>query len=256
MTDLNGKTALVTGASRGIGRAIAERLARDGAVVAVHYGTREAEARDAVESIEAAGGNAFPVHAEFGVNGIEAEVDTLFRELDATLDDKPLDILVNNAGILDATPIEAVTPDAFERTFEINVEAPFFVVQGALPLLREGGRIINISSATTRIASPFLHYAMSKGAIDALSRTLAQQLGPRGITVNSVAAGVVDTDTAAWLDSSPEMRAQVTSTIALGRIGEAADIADVVAFLASDDARWITGQSIEASGGQWLGPGG
>jgi 3-oxoacyl-[acyl-carrier protein] reductase len=256
MSDLSGKTALVTGASRGIGRAIAERLARDGALVAVHYGTREAEARDVVESIEGRGGNAFPIRTEFGVNGVGAEVETLFRELDATLDEKPLDILVNNAGILDATPIEAVTPDAFERSFEINVEAPFFVVQRALPRLREGGRIINISSATTRIASPFLHYAMSKGAIDVLSRTLAQQLGPRGITVNSVDAGVVDTDTAAWLDSSPEMRAQVTSTIAFGRIGEAADIADVVAFLVSDDARWITGQSIEASGGQWLGPGG
>ena len=256
MSDLSGKTALVTGASRGIGRAIAERLAGDGALVAVHYGTREAEARDAVESIEGRGGNAFPIRTEFGVNGLGAEVETLFRELDAMLDDEPLDILVNNAGILDATPIEAVTPDAFERTFEINVEAPFFVVQGALPRLGEGGRIINISSATTRIASPFLHYAMSKGAIDALSRTLAQQLGPRGITVNSVTAGVMDTDMGAWLDSSPEMRAQVTSTIALGRIGEPGDIADVVAFLASDDARWITGQSIEASGGQWLGPGG
>src|SRR4030095_11729971 len=133
------------------------------------------------------------------------------------------DILVNNAGILDATPIEAVTPDAFERSFGINVEAPFFVVQRALTRLRDGGRIINISSATTRIASPFLHYAMSKGAIDALSRTLAQQLGPRGITVNGVAAGVVDTDTAAWLDSSPDLRAPVSSTIPLGRHGDGAD---------------------------------
>jgi len=256
MSDLSGKTALVTGASRGIGRAIAERLAREGALVAVHYGRREAEARDVVESIEGRGGNAFPIRTEFGVDGLGAEVETLFRELDATLDDKPLDILVNNAGILDGTPLEALTPDAFERSFKINVEAPFFVVQRALPRVPEGGRIINISSATTRIASPFLHYAMGKGAIDVLSRTLAQQLGPRRITVNSVSAGVVDTDTAAWLDSSPEMRAQVTSTIALGRIGEAADIADVVVFLASDDARWITGESIEASGGQWLGPGG
>jgi 3-oxoacyl-[acyl-carrier protein] reductase len=253
MSDLSGKTALVTGASRGIGRAIAERLARDGTRVAVHYGTREAEAREVVESIKAAGGEAFAVGTEFGVNGVGAEVETLFRELDAALDDRPLDILVNNAGILDGTPIEALTPDAFERSFKINVEAPFFVVQRALPRLPEGGRIINISSATTRIASPFLHYAMGKGAIDVFSRTLAQQLGPRGITVNSVSAGVVDTDTAAWLDSSPEMRAQVTSTIASGRIGEAAD---VVVFLASDDARWITGDSIEASGGQWLGPGG
>jgi NAD(P)-dependent dehydrogenase (short-subunit alcohol dehydrogenase family) len=97
---------------------------------------------------------------------------------------------------------------------------------------------------------------MGKGAIDVLSRTLAQQLGPRGITVNSVTAGVVDTDMGAWLDSAPDLRAQVSATVALGRIGQAVDVADVVAFLASDDARWVTGQSIEASGGQWLGPGG
>jgi 3-oxoacyl-[acyl-carrier protein] reductase len=256
MNNLNGKTALVTGASRGVGRAVAERLARDGAVVGVHYGTRAAEARDVVGSIEAGGGKAVPIHTEFGVNGIQAEVDTLFREFDARLDDTSLDVLVNNAGILDGTPIERVTPQAFDRSFEINVRAPFFVVQRALPRLRAGGRIINISSAVTRIASPFLHYAMGKGAIDVLSRTLAQQLGPRGITVNSVTAGVVDTDMGAWLDSAPDLRARVSSTVALGRIGEAGDVADVVAFLASDDARWITGQSIEASGGQWLGPGG
>jgi 3-oxoacyl-[acyl-carrier protein] reductase len=256
VTDLNGKTALVTGASRGVGRAIAERLARDGAVVAVHYGTREADARDVVESIEAGGGKAFAIHAEFGVNGIEAEVDKLFGEFDAALDDTSLDILVNNAGILDGTPIDQVTPQAFDRSYGITVRAPFFLVQRALPRLREGGRIINISSAVTRIASPFVHYAMGKGAIDVLTRTLAQQLGPRGITVNCVAPGVVDTEMGAWLDSAPDLRAQVTSTVALGRIGQAADVADVVAFLASDDARWITGQSLEASGGTWLGPGG
>jgi 3-oxoacyl-[acyl-carrier protein] reductase len=255
MSDLSGKRALVTGASRGIGRAIAERLARDGAIVAIHYGTREAEARAVVESIQARGGNAFPIHTEFGVNGIEAEVDSLFQELEAALGESSFDILANNAGILDGTPIEQVTPEAFDRSFEINVRAPFFVIQRALPRLREGGRIINISSATTRIASPFLHYAMGKGAIDVLSRTLAQQLGPRGITVNSVAAGVVDTDMGAWLDSAPELRAQISSTVALGRIGQARDVADVVAFLASNDARWVTGQLIEASGGQWLGPG-
>jgi 3-oxoacyl-[acyl-carrier protein] reductase len=256
MNNLNGKTALVTGASRGIGRAVAERLARDGAVVGVHYGTRAAEARDVVGSIEAGGGKAVPIHTEFGVNGIQAEVDTLFREFDARLDDTSLDDLVNNAGILDGTPIERVTPQAFDRSFEINVRAPFFLVQRALPRLRENGRIINISSAVTRIASPFLHYAMGKGAIDVLSRTLAQQLGPRGVTVNTVTPGVVDTDMGAWVDSAPDLRAQVSSTVALGRIGQAADIADVVAFLASDDARWVTGQSIEASGGQWLGPAG
>src|SRR5262249_55202224 len=124
----------------------------------------------------------------------------------------------------------------------------------ALPRMRDGGRIINISSATTRIASPFVHYAMGKGAIDVLSRTLAQQLGPRGITVNSVSAGVIETDMGAWLDGAPDLRAQVSATVALGRIGQPGDIADVVAFLASDDGRWVTGQSIEVSGGQWLGP--
>jgi 3-oxoacyl-[acyl-carrier protein] reductase len=256
MTNLNGKNALVTGASRGIGRAIAERLARDGALVAVHYATREADAQAVVESIESNGGKAVAISTEFGVNGVEPEVDALFRDVDVALGNAALDILVNNAGILDGTPIEQVTADTFDRSFAINVRAPFFVLQRALPRLREGGRIINISSAVTRIASPFVHYAMGKGAIDVLSRTLAQQLGPRGITVNSVTAGVVDTDMGAWLDSSPDLRAQVSSTVALGRIGQAGDIADVVAFLASDDARWITGQSIEASGGQWLGPGG
>jgi 3-oxoacyl-[acyl-carrier protein] reductase len=256
MTDLNGKKALVTGASRGIGRAIAERLARDGALVAVHYGTREADAQAVVESIERGGGKAFAIATEFGVDGIEPEVDALFRDLDHELGDARLDILVNNAGILDGTPIEQVTPESFDRSFAINVRAPFFVLQRALPRLPDGGRVINISSAVTRIASPFVHYAMGKGAIDVLSRTLAQQLGPRGITVNTVTAGVVDTDMGAWVDSAPDLRAQVSSTVALGRIGQAGDIADVVAFLASDDARWITGQSIEASGGQWLGPGG
>jgi 3-oxoacyl-[acyl-carrier protein] reductase len=256
MPKLNGKTALVTGASRGIGRAIAERLARDGALVGVHYATREADAQAVVEAIESNGGKAAAIATEFGIDGVEPEVEALFRDVDRALGNAALDILVNNAGIFDGTPIEQVTADTFDRSFAINVRAPFFVLQRALPRLREGGRIINISSAVTRIASPFVHYAMGKGAIDVLSRTLAQQLGPRGITVNSVTAGVVDTDMGAWLDSAPDLRAQVSSTVALGRIGQAGDIADVVAFLASDDARWITGQSIEASGGQWLGPGG
>jgi 3-oxoacyl-[acyl-carrier protein] reductase len=164
------------------------------------------------------GGKAFAIATEFGMDGTEPEVGALFRDLDLTLGDG-LDILVNNAGILDGTPIEQVTADAFDRSFAVNVRAPFFVLQRALPRLREGGRIINISSAVTRIASPFLHYAMGKGAIDVLSRTLAQQLGPRGITINSVMAGVVDTDMGAWLDSAPDLRAQVSSTIARGRIG-------------------------------------
>jgi 3-oxoacyl-[acyl-carrier protein] reductase len=256
VTDLTGRTALVTGASRGIGRAVAERLAADGAIVAAHYASNEAAAREVVASIEVAGGRAVPIRAEFGTDGVEAEVETLFAGLERVLDGEPLDMLVNNAGILEASPIDQVTPEVFDRSFSINVRTPFFVLQRALPVMRDGGRIINISSAVTRIASPFLHYAMGKGAIEALGLTLAQQLGPRGITVNNVRAGVVDTEMGAWLDAAPDLRQAVTSTVALGRIANPDDIADVVAFLASDGGRWITGQSIEASGGQWLGPAG
>jgi 3-oxoacyl-[acyl-carrier protein] reductase len=251
MGDLTGKTALVTGASRGIGRAIAVRLAADGARVAVHYGSNEAAAKATVATIEQAGGLAFSIRAQLGV---DSDVDTLLAGLDAELGGAPLDILINNAGILDSTPLEQVTPEVFDRSYEVNVRAPFFIIQRALPLLRDGGRIINLSSAVTRIASPFTHYAMNKGAIEALSHTLAQALGPRGITVNTVAPGVIDTDMGAWMHSSAEVEAAIVSTTALGRVGQPADVADVVAFLASHDARWVTGVTIEASGGQWLGP--
>jgi 3-oxoacyl-[acyl-carrier protein] reductase len=251
MTDLIGKTALVTGASRGIGRAIAERLAADGALVAVHYGHSEAAAKEVVARIEQAGGRAFAIHAELGTGD---DVETLLASLEQGLAGQPLDILVNNAGILDATPLEQLTQDAFDRSFAINVRAPLFIIQRALPLLRNGGRIVNISSAVTRIAGPFLHYAMAKGAIEVLTTTLAQALGARGITVNTVTPGVVDTDMGAWVHTAPQIEAAVVSTIALGRIGQPDDIADIVAFLASSDARWITGAAIDASGGQWLGP--
>jgi NAD(P)-dependent dehydrogenase (short-subunit alcohol dehydrogenase family) len=253
MVDLTGRTALVTGASRGIGRAIAERLGAEGALVAVHYASNDEAASDVVAAIERAGGSAFPIGADFGLNG---GVEKLFAGLVAGLGGHPLDILVNNAGILDATPLEHVTPDGFDHSFAVNVRAPFFLTQRALPLMRDGGRIVNISSAVTRIASPFVHYAMGKGAIEVLAHTLAQQLGRRRITVNSVTPGVVDTDMGSWVDSAPGIREGVVSTVALGRIGRPADIADVVAFLASDRARWITGQTLDASGGAWLGPGG
>src|SRR5262245_8978185 len=152
MSDLTGRTALVTGASRGIGRAIAERLARDGALVAVHYGSQEAAAKDVVAGIAAAGGRAFPVRAELGVPG---DVDQRFEALDAGLREHgagpELDILVNNAAIGLPGTVDEVAPDDFERVFAVNVRAPFFLVQRALPRLRDGGRIVNISSGVTRI---------------------------------------------------------------------------------------------------------
>jgi 3-oxoacyl-[acyl-carrier protein] reductase len=251
VSDMSTKTALVTGASRGIGRAIAERLGRDGALVAVHYGQNESAAKETLATIEQHGGKGFLVQAELGVEG---DADGLLAGLRAGLGGRRLDILVNNAGILDPGPFGATTAEDFDRSYAVNVRAPFFIIQRALPLLSDGGRIINISSAVTRIASPFVHYAMNKGAIEAMSRTLAQALGARGITVNTVAPGVVDTDMGAWVYSSPEIEAAVTSTVALRRIGQPADVADVVSFLASPASRWITGVVIDASGGQWLGP--
>jgi 3-oxoacyl-[acyl-carrier protein] reductase len=251
MGALTGKAALVTGASRGIGRAIAERLGRDGAEVAVHYGSNESAAAETIASIEAAGGQAFPVRAELGVEG---DVDTLFAALKKGLDGRPLDILVNNAAIVtyEAT-IDDATPEQFEREFAINVRAPFFITQRALPLLRDGGRIINISSGVTWFATPQIVYSMTKGALNVLGRSLANVVGARGITVNNVSPGITDTDMNSWLHESVEAKSDVTQYVALDRIGEAPDIADAVAFFASEDSRWITGQTVEVNGGLWLG---
>lgn len=251
MGTLTEKTALVTGASRGIGRAIAERLGAEGALVGVHYGTNDATAKEVMATIEAAGGQTFPIRVRFGTPG---DVEDLDHTVEAALGDRRLDILVNNAGTLDPTPFGQVSPEAFDASMTVNVRAPFLVTQRLLPRLADGGRVVFVSSAVTRIASPFTHYAMGKASLEALARTLANPLGARGITVNAVAPGVVDTDMGAWLDSAPGLREAVTSTVALGRIAGPADVADVVAFLVSDDGRWVTGQTIEASGGQWLGP--
>ena len=251
MTSLTGKTALVTGASRGIGRAIAQRLAADGATVAVHYGSNDAAAAETIDAIHAAGGEAFAVRAQLGVDG---DVDTLFAALQDGLGGRPLDILVNNAAIAtyEAT-IDQATPEQFDREFAINVRAPFFITQRALPLLRDGGRIINISSGVTWFATPQIVYSMTKGALNVLGRSLANIVGERGITVNNVSPGITDTDMNSWLHESDDAASGVTSITALDRVGAAADIADAVAFFASDDSRWITGETVDVNGGLWLG---
>lgn len=252
MSNLTDRTALVTGASRGIGRAIATRLAAEGALVVVHYGSNQAAADETVAAIRDAGGQAFAVRAELGVPG---DVDTLFEGLAAGLDGRPLDILVNNAAtIAYAATIDAATPDDFDRQFAINVRAPFFITQRALGVMRDGGRIINVSSGVTWFATPETVYAMTKGALNVFGRSLAQQLGPRGITVNTVSPGITATEMNTWLDTEPERARQVSAMVALGRAGQPADIGDAVAFFASDDARWITGQTVEVNGGLLLGP--
>ena len=251
MTQLNGKTALVTGASRGIGRAIAERLAADGALVAVHYGFDDAAAHATVAAIEEAGGHAFPVRAELGVPG---DIDAVFSGLERGLAGRPLDILVNNAAIIsyEAT-IENATQEQYDRVFNVNVRAPLFIVQRALRVMADGGRIINVSSGVTWFAIPEVVYSMSKGAMNVMTRSLALTQGRRGITVNTVSPGVTETDMNGWL-SNAEAQKKVAAMVALGRHGRPADIADAVAFFASNDGRWVSGQVLEVNGGLLLGP--
>ncbi|THA69993.1 SDR family oxidoreductase [Streptomyces sp. A0958] len=254
MGSLKGRTALVTGAGRGIGRAIANRLAADGALVAVHYGNDDASARATVEEIRAAGGRAFTVRAPLGAPD---DVAALYDVFDAGLGElgEPavLDVLVNNAGFNVRGEVTDVTPHDFDRLMAVHAKAPLFLVQQGLPRFREGGRIVNISSACTRVAMPTsLAYSMAKAALDALTRTLAKDLGPRQITVNSVAPGFVKTDLNQRRWATPEGEAAHAQRSVFGRMGRTADVADIVAFLASDDSRWVTGQCIDASGGTGL----
>ncbi|MFI6686415.1 SDR family NAD(P)-dependent oxidoreductase [Streptomyces sp. NPDC050485] len=255
MGELDGRTALVTGGSRGIGRAVALRLAADGALVAVHYGSDDAAAAETVARIAKTGGRAFAVQARFGESGA---VDRLFEGLTAGLAEHGadgLDILVNNAGIHSVSSIGQLTEEEFERLLAVNVSTPLFVVQRALPLLRDGGRIVNMGSAATRIANSIqIGYTVTKAALAALGPSLANELGRRGITVNTVEPGVILTDLIAPYAAAPEAVAGLESITALGRIGEPEDVADVVGFLASPQGRWVTGQSIDVSGGTYLGP--
>lgn len=254
MVALTGKTALVTGASRGIGRATAMRLARDGALVAVHYGSNEAAAAETVALIEQEGGRAFPLLGNLGGPG---DVESLYDRFDAALDKlggRPgLDILVNNAAVSISANIHTVSPENFDRQLAVNTKAPLFLIQQGLVRFRDGGRIINVSSAATRIAFPEnVVYALTKGAVETLTLALAKELGPRGITVNAVTPGFVATDMNARRRTTPEAVAELAAYSVFDRLGDVSDVADIVAFLASDESRWITGQRIDASGGSRL----
>jgi NAD(P)-dependent dehydrogenase (short-subunit alcohol dehydrogenase family) len=248
---LAGKTALVTGGGRGIGRAVTLRLARDGARVAVHYGSDEAAAKETVAAVEAAGGAAFALQARLGEPGDAAAV---WAGFDAQADH--LDILVNNAGVTGLrTPLSGLAEEDYEQVFAVNVRAPFFVTRLALERLRDGGRIINVSTGLTRgpVMPELIAYTAAKAALESITRSLAKELGPRAITVNTIAPGIVDTDmNAGWLRASEAARQGASAISALGRVGRPEDIADAVAFLASDDSRWVTGQWLDATGGSLL----
>jgi NAD(P)-dependent dehydrogenase (short-subunit alcohol dehydrogenase family) len=255
MTTLQNKTALVTGASRGIGRATAAALAKAGAHVLVHYGRSAQEAESLVSEIQSKGGRAKAISADLGTpNGAAV----LAEQVRSIVGDR-LDVLVLNAGISKAARIADYTVEDFDNLFATNVRSPFFLVQQLLPVLGEGSSIIAISSAVARavVGNPSLEnpsilaYASTKGALEILVKNWAAIFGPRGIRVNAVAPGVIDTDMSNF--TKTEAGREVTLGMqALKRIGKPEDIADVVAFVASDGARWITGASIAVDGGSKL----
>jgi 3-oxoacyl-[acyl-carrier protein] reductase len=248
MTSLANKTALVTGASSGMGRATALALAAGGARVIVHYGRNADEAKSVVDQIRQAGGRADAVAADLaapdGAHKLAAQVRDLIGGR--------LDVLVSNAGISKAAAIEDLTVEDFDNLFAVNVRAPYFLLQQLLPILSEGSSIVFVSSLGARAAVGTLSaYASTKGAINTLVKYFASALGPRGIRVNAVAPGVIDTDMSNFTKTE-DGRSVVIGMQALRRIGTPADLASVVAFLASDAARWITGDTIAVDGGSKL----
>jgi 3-oxoacyl-[acyl-carrier protein] reductase len=243
---LVGKVAVVTGSSRGIGAAIASRLAHEGASVVLHYGANREKADTLARAITAEGGQASVVQADLSrPDGAD--------QLASAISAPRIDILVNNAGIAPYVPFSETSPATFDEVMNVNVRAVFFLTQKLLPRIPDGGRIINISTAVTRTYFPagITAYAASKGFVDVLTLYLAGELGARNITVNTVAPGAIDTDMSAWV-RDPNGVATLKQIQALPGVGQPRDIAGVVAFLAGPDGRWTTGAVIDASGGTKL----
>jgi NAD(P)-dependent dehydrogenase (short-subunit alcohol dehydrogenase family) len=247
---LTDKTALVTGASRGIGRAIARRLADDGAHVLVHYNSSQSQADELVGEITAAGGSAEAVGAN--LENVDS-VNRLVADVKSRLGDRKLDVLVNNAGVLDYVNLGESDGSALDRLLAVNVRAPFQLTSGLIGSLADDARVLFTSSIVAKTVFPGISaYALTKGAIDTLTRYLAAELGERGIRVNAIAPGAIDTDMAADFVGTDEGKTQVKSIQALKRVGQPNDIANVAGFLAGPDSGWVTGQVIDVSGGSKL----
>jgi len=246
MSKLTGKVAVVTGASKGIGAAIAKSLAAEGASVVVNYAHSKAGADTVVAAITAAGGKAVAVHGDVSKAAeaqgiIEAAIKNYGR----------LDILVNNSGVYEFAPIEAITEDQFHKTFNVNVLGLLLATQAAVKHLGEGASIINIGSVASRITPPnSAVYTGTKGAVDAITGALSRELGPKKIRVNTISPGIVETEgthSGGWIGSEFEKAALAQTP--LGRVGQPNDIASIAVFLASEDSAWLTGERLLASGG-------
>ncbi|MFJ8795228.1 glucose 1-dehydrogenase [Streptomyces sp. NPDC102462] len=245
MAVLKGKTAVVTGGSRGIGRAIALRLARDGAAVVFTYARSRDAADEVVRQAEEAGGNVIPVRLDLADPGAAEELmETADRQLGG------LDILVNNAAThTEVVPIAQTEEADFDRVMAVNTKSVFLTMRYAARHMRDGGRIVNISTLNTVFPAPGnAPYAASKGALEQLTLVASRELGARGITVNTVSPGATDTDLLRGTNE-PEKLTMVIGMTSLGRLGQPEDVADIVAFLAGPDGRWLTGQNIRANGG-------
>lgn len=240
---MKGKVILVTGGSRGIGRAIARECGFRGALVAVNYATSRSSADEVVRGIEEGGGRAGSFQAD--VSKVK-EIETLFDQV--TDQFGGVDILVNNAGIMKNKPVEQVSEEEFEQIFAVNVKGLFFCCQQAARRMNPGGRIINIGTSVTRVMLPnYSTYAMSKGSVEQLTRVLAKELGPKGITVNTISPGPTDTELFRAGKTAEQIGA-LGAMSAFNRIGEPGDIARAVTLLISEDAGWISGQTIFVNG--------
>ncbi|WP_433708140.1 SDR family NAD(P)-dependent oxidoreductase [Paenibacillus illinoisensis] len=249
----SGKVALITGASRGMGAEIAKKLAAGGAeFIGVHYATNREAALKVVEDIKALGSKAVALEGELntGIDGVNKLWSSFEEAVRSEMGSVQLDILINNAGIAPEIAFEETSVEMFETVMNVNLKAPYFLTQAASNFIRKDGRIINISTGFTRVAGPERSiYAASKGGIETLTLALAPHFAAKGITVNAVRPGVTATDmNKDWL-ADPAVYAVAASKSALGRIGTTEDVADIVVFLASEEARWITGQFIDATGG-------
>lgn len=248
------KIALITGGSRGLGRAIAMQLARSGADVVLTYREKREEADAVAAEIRALGRRSVALRLDVARTETFAAFATELRlALKSTWERSTFDFLVNNAGINRTAPFAEMTEAAVDELFAVHFKGVFFLTQRLLPLLADGGRIVNLSTGLARFTTPgYAAYASMKGAVEVLTRYLAKELGARRISVNTVAPGVIETDFTKEVLSRPETRNHLANNIALGRVGAPEDIGGAVDLLCADASRWINGQRVEASGGMFL----